>query len=112
MPLCPAWLSLFMRRGETDGQISTTTRGPQHERTAHPPHQTLHAQKTYAETALELGARGRSNEARDLVEAHITDPRWRCFSERAFVPTEPASDLAHARRLGRAEVKENSPSLT
>ena len=22
VPLCPAWLSLFMRRGETDGQIS------------------------------------------------------------------------------------------
>jgi hypothetical protein len=21
VPLCPAWLSLFMRRGETDGQI-------------------------------------------------------------------------------------------
>jgi hypothetical protein len=22
VPLCPAWLPLFMRRGETDGQIS------------------------------------------------------------------------------------------
>jgi hypothetical protein len=34
VPLCPASLSLFMRRGETDGQIfSTTTRGQNHERT-------------------------------------------------------------------------------
>ena len=25
VPLCSAWLPLFMRRGETDGQISSTT---------------------------------------------------------------------------------------
>ena len=91
VPLCPAWLSLAMRRGETDGQIFFNHRNEgiyMSDQTTHTSNDTVDPQFLGPEAGQQARGEGEgasvldSNGPRFVVEASNSDPAARHGHER------------------------------